>query len=646
MNRKFHDPFYKIIAESAFQVEALARALFPQGLCVKAGSTDEAVEKTRGYLTRPEVVIFQPALVFDNFLAQPDILIKKGNVLKIIEVKAKSMKPNQPFYNQRRARFFSSWSKLLLELAFQRFVVSRALVELKIENELMFLNKQALAEENGIVNQFQIYYPPHEEAILKNLPSADVFKLPSGMFLNFNITNVLNDFLKKYKLRQFDNRDVSSWFYYLNDAFTRGKKISSEIGTKCKSCEFRIDVNDSVAADKCSGFTECWQNYLDNPSEKLVEEEDLVIDLWNSQNCQHYLSQKKNFIVDLNQHDIDPVNFAYPGIAMAHRQWLQIYSSCEKQNLEYFDRSAYLEKSKSWKYPFHFIDFETLQTPVPLFKNTGPYDSLAFQFSHHQVEKDGKKCHKGQFIYEPGQRLPVFDFVRALKSELDKDDGTIFCYGEHENHLLSIIFQQVYEADENMLKDKKEILEWIPKIARIKGPYSNYNIDKRRELVDLHRVARYCYFTPLSKGSLSIKKLLPALLNHSDYLKTKYAAPVYGKNTSFPSLNFGPVSLIRFDEKQRVINPYELLPAVFDDTSLRPWLPFERLNDGGSAMCAYLRLYYRDISASAKENIKSALLKYCELDTLAMVLIWEHFEYLKDSEFDSRPQMHQLMKWR
>lgn len=47
------------------------------------------------------------------------------------------------------------------------------------------------------------------------------------------------------------------------------------------------------------------------------------------------------------------------------------------------------------------------------------------------------------------------------------------------------------------------------------------------------------------------------------------------------------------------------------------------LADGGAAMNAYGRLQYQMLDATERSQLESALLRYCELDTLAMVMIWE-----------------------
>ena len=49
----------------------------------------------------------------------------------------------------------------------------------------------------------------------------------------------------------------------------------------------------------------------------------------------------------------------------------------------------------------------------------------------------------------------------------------------------------------------------------------------------------------------------------------------------------------------------------------------DSLREGGAAMTAYARMQFEEMSDYEKEEITKALLKYCELDTLAMVMIVE-----------------------
>ncbi|MBT7094066.1 MAG: hypothetical protein HN936_12525, partial [Bacteroidetes bacterium] len=50
------------------------------------------------------------------------------------------------------------------------------------------------------------------------------------------------------------------------------------------------------------------------------------------------------------------------------------------------------------------------------------------------------------------------------------------------------------------------------------------------------------------------------------------------------------------------------------------------IQEGGAAMMAYAKMQFTDMTDAEREALRNALLQYCELDTLAMVMIYEHWE--------------------
>jgi hypothetical protein len=95
------------------------------------------------------------------------------------------------------------------------------------------------------------------------------------------------------------------------------------------------------------------------------------------------------------------------------------------------------------------------------------------------------------------------------------------------------------------------------------------------------------------------------------------------------SLNFTNQVWIKLDDKGNVISPYKQLPPMFEDVEtedLDLLTSSDRLAEGGAAMTAYSRMQFTEMSDTESDEIQKALLKYCELDTLAMVMIWEYWE--------------------
>ena len=81
------------------------------------------------------------------------------------------------------------------------------------------------------------------------------------------------------------------------------------------------------------------------------------------------------------------------------------------------------------------------------------------------------------------------------------------------------------------------------------------------------------------------------------------------------------------------IEPYELLKSyasiLFGEEIVAAEDPDELvIAEGGAAATAYVRLQFEDMKPDTRQMINQALLRYCELDTLAMVMIVEAWKEL------------------
>ena len=79
-----------MLADGGFQVGELAKLMFPGGIEITSKKTDEALAQTARHMEQDNVVLFEPAIAHDGFLVRVDVLVKRGNVIEVIEVKAKS----------------------------------------------------------------------------------------------------------------------------------------------------------------------------------------------------------------------------------------------------------------------------------------------------------------------------------------------------------------------------------------------------------------------------------------------------------------------------------------------------------------------------------------------------------------------------
>ena len=142
------------------------------------------------------------------------------------------------------------------------------------------------------------------------------------------------------------------------------------------------------------------------------------------------------------------------------------------------------------KFPAYFLDFETIDFAIPIWKGTRPYQKIPFQFSLHRLTAKGK-LEKKSFLDLSGKD-PSLAFANALISECG-ERGPVF----------------VYNASFEKTRIK-ELGERFPKLKR-----SLLALNER--VVDLRPIAEKRYYHPSQQGSWSIKKVLPAVAPDLSY---------------------------------------------------------------------------------------------------------------------------------
>ena len=252
------------------------------------------------------------------------------------------------------------------------------------------------------------------------------------------------------------------------------------------------------------------------------------------------------------------------------------------------------------EYPLHFVDFETSMMAMPYHAGMRPYQRVLFQWSCHTVDAPGKTPTHAEWI-NTKDVCPNVEFGETLVRCL-RDRGSILTWSPYENTQLRYLLDFL---EENGI-DNPGLLRWL------KATVVTKEIDPGR-IVDLNKVALKCYFHPLMGARTSIKVTLPAVLSSAKSEKIKDLLRADG--------------LLQLDESGVIQDPYALLPPfeIYGQS--------ENVQNGTGAMRAYQEMLYGDVSSdqAARREYEKALLRYCRVDTLAMVLIWEHWMYLHNA---------------
>lgn len=634
-NTKSSDTFLQALAEGGFQVEELARMHYPGGKLIEGNDWDytRLWKRTQELLKQRNVIIYEAAFLIDGLFVRTDILVKKGHRIELIEVKAKSYNPkDKHIFTGKKGGLVSSWKPYLFDIAFQKYVMQLCYPEWQIQSFIMMADKSKKASIDGLNQMFRVSRKEtNRTGIIKKVNSLKETGKP--VLSRKEVSKIVAD-IESDKHRYYDNltfrhavKQFRDWF--LLDEYANWKTSYNA----CKACEFRSDDPNLK-----SGFKECFKK------QHAWSEKDFK----RPNTFDIYFFRKGNELFEKNIFFKEQIHKEHIGadirsdyITTSHRQWLQIQKEAKNDKSLYVNRKGLKNETDEWVFPLHFIDFETSAVALPFNKGLSPYEQVAFQFSHHTYHEDGTIEHATEYLNSKAGEFPNFDFVRALKKALTKDEGSIFRYSNHENTILNAIYEQLHESKE---KDKKELIQFIQSITHSKAD-SPVKWKGPRDMKDLWDVVKRYYYNPHAKGSNSIKHILPAALYSSEFLQEKYSQPLKDINVS--SKNFSGEHIWLEIEKGDVKSPYKMLPPLFGGWSEKrienTLSEIKSIADGGAALTAYAKLQYTDMKPAEKKELCSALLKYCELDTLAMVMIYEHFrELLKQPEKKKKKQIKAL----
>jgi hypothetical protein len=619
-DQKLEDDFLQSLAEGGFQVGELAKLYYPGGINIDELDYEIALTKTNELLERSQVIIYEAAFLYQNFFIRTDLFIKNENEIQLIEVKAKSFDPENDTFLNSKNYITPEWAPYLYDAAFQKFVVKSSYPSFNISTYLLLADKTKTATVDGLNQKFVISKIDGRKQVKVKGP-IDEKSLGERILTLQNIDPIIDKIYEGSALKEKDEMPFTERVHYLAEKYSADFKIAPTLSSACGSCEFRL-ANEDVGKGLKSGFHECWKEKGAFTDSDFLKPS--VLNIWNFKKKNECIQSGIYFQDKKVIEEFAPAKQSKQkamGLSQWERQVLQIEKSIKDDQSHYIDIPGLIETASEWQYPYHFIDFETTMVAIPFTSGRRPYEAIAFQFSHHVMYEDGKIEHKGQWLCNEPGAFPNFEFIRTLNKELSNDNGTIFCYASHENNILNAIYQQLLRSQEN---DKTSLCEWIKQISH-SGNSSSEEWIGPRNMVDLKGVIQKFYYNPLTNGSISIKHVMPAILSSCDYLRTKYAQPIYGREIK--SLNFVDQRWVQFTDKHALINPYQLLlPLNEDAENNSPMFFIEEgsgIYDGTAAMSAYAKMQFTDMVAAERERISKALLKYCELDTFAMVLIWE-----------------------
>ncbi len=499
------DAFLAFLAEEGRIIGRAAQRLFDKGLFIEEKSPQKADNLTRQMLSNGDCTLFEACVTHKNYVVRPDILVKRGDAIYLIEAKSKvgDLRAHREgkmlinYYDDIRA----AWREIVHDLSFQVEVFRRAFPEYEISPYLLLPegNSTAGTDEIEAVRQ-EDFAPAFTEDELRSRRANSCLK--------FFPAQKAVDKISDQVYASMDAMDAA----WLGRLRPRPKPRY-----QCRNCEYRL----SNGNDPTDGFHACWGS-LANPEPSLFELNQLY-SLRVGGKGQELLANAKIACGQTSLYDIEKGELHGEH---ATRQRIQL--EYQRTNEEWIDPQL-ADEINSLSWPIAFLDFETCMSGVPWYPGLRPYEVLPFEFSCHILHQNGRMDHIHWLNQE--DRVPTLPFIRALMTALEPIQS-VLVYTDYEQRVLS---------------DSQKLLARLEPHSPAEQQWISELLGSGR-IVDQHDWVHKYFFAPTMAGRTSIKRVLPSIWN------------------SNPSLHRHEYFQRYYIEKDgTVLDPYESLPAEIID---------------------------------------------------------------------------------
>ena len=276
-NRKLEDAFLLALADGGFQVSELAKHYFPGGVEISALGHEEALTETNELLRRQDVVIYEAAVRSGDLFVRVDILVKKGNQIQLIEVKAKSTdKTDETAFLNKGGSISSTWKPYLYDVAFQKFVMERAFPAFEVTAYLMLANTRALCPTDGLNQKFKLSKDSSGRKRVTLKAALRPEDLAEPILCQISVDECCRAVYRE-GFGADGSRSFAEQVNYLADHYKSDQQIPPIANARCAHCEFQTTKEDSPGLK--SGFRECWAQCFQWGDEDF--EKALIFNIWN-----------------------------------------------------------------------------------------------------------------------------------------------------------------------------------------------------------------------------------------------------------------------------------------------------------------------------------------------------------------------------
>ena len=591
------DEYMQMLARGGYMFEKLVRIYHPgEDMYVPKESHAAASARTLAKIKAGDCTLHETTFTHGDLMARTDMIRVHGSFIDLIEIKSASAEADAQLETEATTLNTKAWQPYVIDLAFQVHVAGLALKAAGIDKTIrawFYLpNKNGIAnaeECRGLFSITEQNSGGRPEVVYKgNAQAGDASSLIA-----------IVDATEAVASAHPQEHSIAEATATLS-GFAEGHRWPSpELGLKCKSCEFNVP-------GQTSGYDLCWGTQARAEHHLFTLGFLGNLERGNPGTIQRIIAQaapRAPQITDLQDDDI-------VGDGKLQRTWkrqiMAVRTGRPFLSPELAKNPAGLMRCLPEHYPLFFLDYEGTRWALPSAPGCRPYGQVAFQWSCHVIDNPGASPRHVEWLDTESEN-PNVGFLESLRRVLG-EQGTIYHWSSYEITITQELADEI-RGDAS----KADLVSWVDRNWGTPG--SKKTAVKSERTLDLLEISRGHFYDPAMKGSHSIKAVLPVIWKNPAIQKLfpKYAVDQHGK---------------------AVKNPYDALPALtLEDSAKGSPIDLTQLEamdivkNGTGAMRAYEHVRYGLAAGQPAERkaIRRQLMRYCELDTAAMIMIWKHW---------------------
>lgn len=560
--------FLQLLADGGSMIEEIARRHHPGGRAIGfRGTPEDCARRTLEALRADEATLFEATLIAGGALARVDVLVKRGARIELHEVKSTSFDgaEHASLLAEGKPGVFRGRRAPHGVLADWRHYLEDVAFQCWVAGRAlpgMEIEPFLVMPDTSRSTRIDGLWSWFRLERAEDGRTAVRFAGDAARLAEERFLATVS-VAEEVRLLGDEVRDRA--LVYVGSLHPHPVRIDVPPSTHCRDCELHeVDADGETML-----FAECWG--------ELGRVRPRVFDLYRVPKplADEMIGAGRIGLLDVDEARL--VNAKGERGAVAERQLVQLRNTRLDRQWVSPELPAILD---GFAHPLHFFDFETAAPVIPYHAGMRPYENVAFQWSCHTVAAPGEPAEHGEWINTEAA-FPGRSFAASLRERIG-DGGTVFMWTAYERTILRQVARQLEERGE----EDGDLLGWLRRTAD--------------RLEDMNALALAHYFHPRMRGSTSLKVVAEAVWHSSPAVREAFA---------------------EYAAAGEDRGPYAALPPMRvagEEVVVR---------EGTAAIRAYQAMMYgaQREDPAARAALRDLLLRYCRLDTAAMVMVWMHW---------------------